>query len=164
MGKAEESGNSELSAKCSNYLLGEIKASSNIITLKTGQPGRIWAKVIKQKHPGAISLQNKSEGSQKSSKFSTTWRPSGDYIHLKVTFLIQKNSIQVGGGSYLLWAIENFQEFSDSAEKIADSEKEEKLDDSEKMNAILKDLRYMRDSCENIASKLKEIEDEQEIE
>ena len=41
---------------------------------------------------------------------------------LKVTFLIQKNSIQVGGGSYLLWAIENFQEFSDSAEKIADSE------------------------------------------
>ena len=49
------------------------------------------------------------EGSQKTSKFSTTWRPAGDYIHLKVTFLIQKNSIQVGGGSYLLWAIENFQ-------------------------------------------------------
>ena len=40
----------------------------------------------------------------------------------KVTFLIQKNSIQVGGGSYLLWAIENFQEFSDSAAKIAESE------------------------------------------
>ena len=79
--------------------------------------------------------------SQASSKFSTTWRPSGDYIHLKVTFLVQKSSIQVGGNSYLLWAIENFEEFSQLATKMAKEMDEEKIDDSEKMTVILKGLK-----------------------
>ena len=29
------------------------------------------------------------------SKFSTTWRPAGDYIHLKISFLVQSNTVQV---------------------------------------------------------------------
>ena len=80
--------------------------------------------------------------SQASSKFSTTWRPSGDYIHLKVTFLVQRNSIQVGGSSYLLWAIENFEEFSDLAAKLSKVEHEEKINDSEKLTFIFKGLKY----------------------
>ena len=40
----------------------QIKPGSNVIILKTTQPGRIWSKVIKQKHPGAISLTSKNEG------------------------------------------------------------------------------------------------------
>ena len=82
------------------------------------------------------------EESQASSKFSTTWRPSGDYIHLKVTFLVQRNSIQVGGSSYLLWAIENFEEFSDLATKLSKVEHEEKINDSEKLTFIFKGLKY----------------------
>ena len=73
------------------------------------------------------------------SKFSTTWRPAGDYIHLKITFLVQNTTVQVtltteayaeclpfvfqvGGSSFLLWAIENYQEFSELAENIAEKE------------------------------------------
>ena len=28
-------------------------------------------------------------------KFSTTWRPQGDYIHLKVVFTVQENALLV---------------------------------------------------------------------
>jgi len=80
--------------KCESLLIGDIRTNSNILILKVDQPGRVWKRVIKQKHPGAISLQNKNEESRTSSKFSTTWRPAGDYIHMKVTFLVQNKSIQ----------------------------------------------------------------------
>ena len=117
---AEKNNNQEGIAKCESMLPGEIKTASNILILKIEQPSRVWKKVIKQKHPGAISLQSKNEEAQKtSSKFSTTWRPAGDYIHLKVTFMVQKSSIQVGGSSYLLWAIENYQDFSELAIKLS---------------------------------------------
>ena len=43
----------------------QIRTSSNILILKIDQPGRVWKRVIKQKHPGAISLQNKNEGNHK---------------------------------------------------------------------------------------------------
>merc|ERR1712086_1070278 len=100
--------------KCKECLPGEVKVKNSVITLKTEQPGRIWRKVIKQKHPGAVSMKMKNEGTETSgSKFSTTWRPAGDYIHLKITFLVQNTSVQVGGSSFLLWAIENYQEFSE---------------------------------------------------
>lgn len=34
-------------------------------------------------------------GSQKSSKFSTTWRPSGDYIHLKGSWFKKENNLSM---------------------------------------------------------------------
>jgi len=159
--KASDSGNVDLVRKCDSYLVGDIRPSSNIIILKIDQPGRVWKRVIKQKHPGAISLQSKNEESRTSSKFSTTWRPAGDYIHLKVTFLVQNKSIQVGGPSYLLWTVENFQEFNELAEKLAKSEENDKMEDHEKINAILKGLKYMKDNCEEMNVKLINIEREQ---
>ena len=69
----------DLVRKCDSYLVGDvifetsiillnfmfqIRPSSNIIILKIDQPGRVWKRVIKQKHPGAISLQSKNEGKE----------------------------------------------------------------------------------------------------
>ena len=41
---------------------------------------------------------------------------------------------------------------------------EEKIDDKEKMQAILKGLKYMKESCEQLNIKLNQIENEQELE
>ena len=43
-------------------------------------------------------------------------------------------------------------------------EDEEKIDDKEKMQAILKGLKYMKESCEQLNIKLNQIENEQELE
>ena len=40
----------------------QVKVKSSVIVLKTGQPARIWRKVIKQKHPGAVSMKPRTEG------------------------------------------------------------------------------------------------------
>ena len=71
---------------------------------------------------------------------------------------------KVGGASYLLWAIENFHEFSELAVKLSKFEDEEKIDDKEKMQAILKGLKYMKESCEQLNIKLKNIENDQILE
>jgi len=47
------------------------------------------------------------------------------------------------------------------ATKLAKSEDEDKIDDHEKINAILKGLKYMKDNCEEMNVKLINIEKEQ---
>ena len=80
-------------------------------------------------------------------KFSTTWRPVGDYIHLKVQFLVQDTTLQVTGPSYILWAVENYKECCKIADEIAAKEAEEEeeddegLDDSQKMDEIIRAIR-----------------------
>ena len=74
--------------------------------LRISQPARIWRKVIKQRHPGAVSMKTKNDGAASASetggsKFSTTWRPTGDYIHLKITFMVQNSTVQVCYHYYL---------------------------------------------------------------
>ena len=46
---------------CVNEII-QIRVSSNVLILKVEQSGRVWKRVIKQKHPGAISLQSKNGG------------------------------------------------------------------------------------------------------
>ena len=46
---------------CVNEIV-QIRVSSNVLILKVEQSGRVWKRVIKQKHPGAISLQSKNGG------------------------------------------------------------------------------------------------------
>ena len=80
-----------------------------------------------------------------------------------------------------MWAIENFEEFSDLATKLSKVEHEEKINDSEKLTFIFKGLkykfslslecvkqhlyfRYMKDNCDDFIVKLNKIESEQEAE
>ena len=86
-------------------------------------------------------------------KFSTTWRPVGDYVHLKIQFLVQDTSLQITGPSYILWANENYAECCKMADQIAAKEAEEEeeeehddLDDGQKMDEI---IRYIRFSLSN---------------
>ena len=48
--------------------------------------------------------------------------------------------MQVGGNSYLLWAIENYQDFCKVADEIAAKEDEvdDGMEDTEKLNEIIK--------------------------
>ena len=77
---ASDEGNEEVVQKCNSLLPGDvsgdkkgivnnhsvdsvqIRVSSNVLILKVEQTGRVWKRVIKQKHPGAISLQSKNGG------------------------------------------------------------------------------------------------------
>ena len=81
-------------------------------------------------------------------KFSTTWRPVGDYVHLKIQFLVQDTSLQITGPSYILWANENYAECCKVADQIAAKEAEEEeedehddLDEGQKVDEI---IRYIR--------------------
>ena len=102
---------------------------SSLLIIKLKHSGNVWKKVIKQKYPGAVSTgarvktdkkgkkDGKKNGEQEisdlkysdilsdaplGSKFSTTWRPVGDYIHLKVLFNVQETTIQVSTSKVVL--------------------------------------------------------------
>ena len=138
-----------------------------MLVIKLKHSGNVWKKVIKQKYPGAVSTgarvktdkKGRKDGKKSGepalfdlkylrilpdvplgSKFSTTWRPVGDYIHLKVLFNVQDTTLQVSpcmmvlmlllyikvsGTSYILWAAENYQDCCKIADEIAAKEAEE---------------------------------------
>ena len=81
-------------------------------------------------------------------KFSTTWRPVGDYVHLKIQFLVQDTSLQITGPSYILWANENYAECCKLADQIAaaeaEEEKEEEHDDLDEGQKVDEIIRYIR--------------------
>ena len=72
----------------------------------------------------------------------------GDYVHLKIQFLVQDTSLQITGPSYILWANENYAEFCKVADQIAAKEAEEEeeehddLDDGQKMDEIIRYIRF----------------------
>ena len=60
--------------------------------------GRVVAtdkKRDKKSKKGDSSGGESSGPAQAGNKFSTTWRPVGDYVHLKVQFSIQDTTLQV---------------------------------------------------------------------
>ena len=103
------------------YVFSQVKPKSSLIILKPKQSGIIWRKVLKQKYPGAVQTNNKnsnkrrnesskkgcrkskytnklllfSDPALKGDTLTATWRPAGDYTHLKVSFIVQSTSLQV---------------------------------------------------------------------
>ena len=103
------------------YVFSQVKTKSSLIILKPKQSGKIWRKVVKQKYPGAVQTNNKNSNKSKTEnskkgcrkskyknklslfpdpepegdKLTATWKPAGDYTHLKVSFLVQSTSVQV---------------------------------------------------------------------
>ena len=101
--------------------VSKVKTKSSLIILKPKQSGKIWRRVFKQKYPVAVQTKNKnsnksktesskkgctkskyknklllfSDPEPKGDKLTATWRPAGDYTHLKVSFLVQSTSVQV---------------------------------------------------------------------
>ena len=93
-------------------------------------------------------------------KFTATWRPVGDYSHLKVSFLIQASTVQVifsylemhslfglkvSENSFLLWAMENYKTCCKLADSISSKEAPivAEVDDAEKINTIFSGLRFV---------------------
>ena len=73
----------------------------------------------------------------------------GDYVHLKIQFLVQDTSLQITGPSYILWANENYAECCKIADQIAAKEAEEEeedehddLDEGQKMDEIIRYIRF----------------------
>ena len=42
--------------------ISQVKVKNNLIVLRTGKPPRVWRKVIKQKYPGVVRMNNKNFG------------------------------------------------------------------------------------------------------
>jgi len=177
---SEDPQSAEILQKCEEFLPGQAKVKSSLLIIKLKHSGNVWKKVIKQKYPGAVSTGARAKTDKKGAKngkkkeaplgnkFSTTWRPVGDYIHLKVIFNIQDTSLQVSGTSYILWAAENYQEFCKIADEIAAKEAEEEeepddgLDDGQKMDEIIRCIRGMKGEIDHITAKIETLEMNQE--
>jgi len=177
---SEDPQSAEILQKCEEFLPGQAKVKSSLLIIKLKHSGNVWKKVIKQKYPGAVSTGPRIKAERKGrkdakksetplgNKFSTTWRPVGDYIHLKVLFHVQDNTLQVSGTSYILWAAENYQECCKIADEIAAKEAEEEeepddgLDDSQKMDEIIRCIRGMKGEIDHITSKIETLEMNQE--
>ena len=43
----------------------------------------------------SASSDNTDKQEKSGNKFSTTWRPAGDYVHLKIQFMVQDTNLQV---------------------------------------------------------------------
>ncbi|XP_023334721.1 uncharacterized protein LOC111706160 isoform X5 [Eurytemora carolleeae] len=177
---SEDPESAEILQKCEEYLPGQVKAKSGTLVIKLKHNGAVWKKAIKQKFPGAINVNaskssskaksrkiRSERGNTESAKFVLTWRPSNDYIHLKVNLQVTESTLLVSGQSYILWATENYGSMCKLADDIVAKEGEIKeeipeIDDSEKMDEIIKCLRGMRVEVDRINTRLDSVELNQE--
>ena len=49
------------------------------------------------------SVDNSGNDGSTGNKFSTTWRPVGDYVHLKIQFQVSETNLQVQFSAILTW-------------------------------------------------------------
>ncbi|XP_023334719.1 uncharacterized protein LOC111706160 isoform X3 [Eurytemora carolleeae] len=169
---SEDPESAEILQKCEEYLPGQVKAKSGTLVIKLKHNGAVWKKAIKQKFPGAINVNaskssskaksrkiRSERGNTESAKFVLTWRPSNDYIHLKVNLQVTESTLLVSGQSYILWATENYGSMCKLADDIVAKEGEIKeeipeIDDSEKMDEIIKCLRILEVDVKQLNSQL----------
>ncbi|XP_023334720.1 uncharacterized protein LOC111706160 isoform X4 [Eurytemora carolleeae] len=178
---SEDPESAEILQKCEEYLPGQVKAKSGTLVIKLKHNGAVWKKAIKQKFPGAINVNaskssskaksrkiRSERGNTESAKFVLTWRPSNDYIHLKVNLQVTESTLLVSGQSYILWATENYGSMCKLADDIVAKEGEIKeeipeIDDSEKMDEIIKCLRSIEGNLNQLSRKTETLEETQRI-
>ncbi|XP_023334718.1 uncharacterized protein LOC111706160 isoform X2 [Eurytemora carolleeae] len=176
---SEDPESAEILQKCEEYLPGQVKAKSGTLVIKLKHNGAVWKKAIKQKFPGAINVNaskssskaksrkiRSERGNTESAKFVLTWRPSNDYIHLKVNLQVTESTLLVSGQSYILWATENYGSMCKLADDIVAKEGEIKeeipeIDDSEKMDEIIKCLRSIEGNLNQLSRKTETLEETQ---
>ena len=65
---SEDPQSAEILQKCEEFLPGQAKVKSSLLTIKLKHSGNVWKKVIKQKYPGAVATGARAKTERKTKR------------------------------------------------------------------------------------------------